>query len=275
MYSSSLVSVIITCFNQASYIEKAVESVLSQNYGNVEIIIVDDASTDNSRVVIEQLHQKTPSIKTLFNEKNTGVCKSFNLAFAQSSGDYIIDLAADDYLFSDKITEQVNKFHFLSNDYGVVYSDLIFVDEQGEMLLGLNKNDFFPEGEVFSMVVARHCIYASTMLVKREVYDDLNGYDESLAYEDFDFFVRASRKWKFACVKKPLMAKRELKTSLGKQFFKKGNKLGESTLKICRKVRQMLQNKEEEKALKHRLYYEAYDAFRHGQIGLALRFLLV
>ncbi len=269
------VTIILSCFNHKNFVEKALLSVINQDYTNTEIILVDDFSSDGSIEIVKRLKKKYSQIKLILNQKNLGLCKSFNQAFIQSSGEYIVDLAADDYLFSNKITEQLNKFKYLPADYGVVYSDLIFVDEHNERLYEVNKDDFFTEGDVFSHVVARHCIYASTMLVKREVLNDLYGYDESLAYEDFDFVVRASRKWKFACVKKPLMAKRELTTSLGKQFFKKGNNLGESTLKICQKVRQLLENKEEEKALNKRLYYEAYDALRHGQIGLALRFLLV
>lgn len=275
MSSSPLVSVIITCFNHAPYLMKAVDSVLTQHYDNLEIILIDDASSDASVATIRKITQTYPFIKAVFNQQNRGVCASFNKALSISKGAFIIDLAADDYLLPNKITAQLDKFNTLPNDYGVVYSDLIFEDEKGDELVKFNKKQFFLEGNIFSNVVARHCVYASTMLVKREVYDELNGYDESLTYEDFDFFVRTARNWKFACVKKPLMVKRELNNSLGKQFFKPGNKLGKSTLKVCRKVKRLIRNKDEKKALKQRLYYEAYDAFRHGQFKLAAQFLLV
>lgn len=275
MSSSPLVSVIITCFNHAPYVEEAVNSVLSQNYDTIEIILVDDASTDNSQEIINQLQQNTPAIKTVFNSQNCGVCVSFNKGFSISKGDFIIDLAADDCLLPNKITSQLNKLQSLPNDYGVVYSDLIFVDENGSELVDYTIHKTFFEGDVFSNVVAKHCIYACTMLVKREVFDDLKGYDESLAYEDFDFFIRASRNWKFACVRTPLMAKRELNNSLGKQFFKGENRMGDSTLKVCQKVKQLIRNTDEKKALNQRIYYEAYDAFRHGQFRLALKFLFV
>lgn len=275
MPSSPLISVIITCFNHALYVKEAVASVLAQDYEQIEIIIIDDASTDCSREVIQQILLENPSIKILLNEINSGVCASFNRAFACATGDYIIDLAADDYLLPNKITTQLNKFYSLPDDYGVIYSDLIFVDELGKALCEINTNKSFPEGDVFCEVLARHSIYASTMLIKREVYEDLKGYDESLAYEDFDFFVRSSRNWKFAYVKEPLMAKRELDTSLGKQFFTRSNLLDESTLKVCQKAKALCRNSEEKKALKSRLHYEAYDAIRHSEWRLALRFLLV
>ena len=111
------------------------------------------------------------------------------------------------------------------------------------------------------------------MLVKREVYSDLGGYDETLAYEDFDFFVRTARKWKFSCIKEPLMAKRELSNSLGKQFFKNGNLLTSSTLKVCKKAKKLVLNRDEKKALKKRLYYEAFDAFRKGDWRMGICFL--
>lgn len=268
-----LVTVIISCYNHKHFVEKAVISVINQDYVNLEIILVDDCSTDGSIEVVKSLKEQYPQIILILNSRNLGICTSFNHAFSCSSGDYLIDLAADDYLFPYKISSQLHKFQSLQSDYGVVYSDLIFVDEKGNKLPEQNEHKAFPEGEVFADVVARHCIYASTMLVKREVYKKLEGYDESLAYEDFDFFVRASRNWKFAYVKTPLMAKRELSTSLGKQFFEQGSRLGESTLKVCQKAKKLLRNQEEKQALKQRLYYEAYDAFRHGQWRLALRFL--
>src|SRR5688500_3802276 len=98
-----LVSVICLCYNQARFIREAVASVFAQSYRNVELIIVDDASTDNSASVIRAMVAENPAIRCLLLNQNVGNCKAFNKGLTLSKGDYIIDLAADDVLVPQRI----------------------------------------------------------------------------------------------------------------------------------------------------------------------------
>ncbi|MBV6645362.1 MAG: glycosyltransferase family 2 protein, partial [Cyclobacteriaceae bacterium] len=95
MSNQPLVSIICLCYNHEKYVRQAVESALNQTYPLIEVIIIDDHSTDNSLQMIEKLQQSYPQLRVLSNEENMGNCKSFNKALKLAKGEFIIDLAAD------------------------------------------------------------------------------------------------------------------------------------------------------------------------------------
>lgn len=114
---SPLVSVIVPCFNAEKWVGNAIDSVLSQTYENIEIIVVNDGSTDNSRKVIERY---TPRVRTI-EQSNKGGNAARNAGFVLSKGDYIQFLDADDILAPNKIEEQVDKL--TGSDADVAYGD--------------------------------------------------------------------------------------------------------------------------------------------------------
>ena len=96
-HSTPLVSVICLCYNQSSFIAEAIGSVANQTYPNVELIVVDDKSEDESIVQIQDALEKYfPSGVLIANQENLGMCKAFNRGLAASRGDFIIDLAGDE-----------------------------------------------------------------------------------------------------------------------------------------------------------------------------------
>ena len=100
-----------------------------------------------------------------------------------------------------------------------------------------NYNKIIPSGDVYRDIVAKHFIFSPSMMVKRDVLLELNGYDESLAYEDFDLWVRASRNWEFHYSPDCLIYKRILPFSMSQKFIQKGNtSMYKSTLRICTKA---------------------------------------
>src|SRR6185436_18882244 len=103
MMPSPTVTVICLCYNHARFVEEAIESVLNQSYANIQLIVVDDASTDKSAEVIKQLINKHSSIEFLPLQTNLGNCKAFNQGLARAKGEYVIDLAADDVLLPTRI----------------------------------------------------------------------------------------------------------------------------------------------------------------------------
>src|SRR4051812_32117775 len=100
----SLVSVVLTSYNQPALLKLAFDSLLNQTYENIEIIIVDDCSTDiGNRKLIERLNQRYPKkIKTYFQEKNVGIPKNKNTGFHLASGEYITYLDGDDTYYENK-----------------------------------------------------------------------------------------------------------------------------------------------------------------------------
>src|SRR6478736_6920312 len=126
-----LVSVICLCYNHERFLEAALDSVLNQTYSNLEIIVIDDLSTDNSRNLLETYAQKHPQIKYLPNETNLGNCAGFNRGYQLSKGEYIIDFATDDILMPTRIAEQVAVFEKLSPEYGILFTDAELINEAG------------------------------------------------------------------------------------------------------------------------------------------------
>ena len=102
-----LVSIICLCYNHAPFLKEALDSVLAQTYSNLEILVVDDVSTDNSVEVIQGYVHRFPEIRFIRHTKNKGNCASFNEAFQISKGRFIIDFATDDVLHHDRVSRQV------------------------------------------------------------------------------------------------------------------------------------------------------------------------
>lgn len=268
--NNPLVSVICVCFNQGNFIEEAVKSVLNQTYTPIEIILVDDGSTDNSSIVINKLKDMNPDIAVI-QQENSGLCKAFNRGMAKSSGRFIVDLAADDIFHPHRIGKQVELFEKLADDYGVVFTDAEIIDEDGNLLrdhfdtvknsLGIKK---IPEGDIFYDLIDKFFVSAPTMLVKREVFDDLKGYDESLEYEDFDFWIRSSRKWKYGLLDRKLTKVRKHVGGMTANMYRKRDKKVESTFIVCKKIEKMIDDNRGRAALLRRVKYEFRMALKYG-----------
>lgn len=260
--SNPRVSVICLCYNQSAFVAEAIDSVLKQTYKPIELIVVDDASTDNSVETIKNLVAQH-GFQAIFNKKNLGNCRSFNLAFQRTSGSFIIDLAADDLLLPERIAVGVNTLQALPDDYGIHFCDVAFIDKN-EKSLGFqyrqDKMDHVlekvPNGDVYQDILARHFISAPSMMIKRAVFEVLSGYDDTLSYEDFDFWVRSSRIYKYAFTDQTLVKKRMLKHSLTSARYAKNGVHILSTARVCEKALKLNKTKAEDKALQQRCHYE-------------------
>ncbi|WP_066830930.1 glycosyltransferase family 2 protein [Rufibacter ruber] len=266
--NAPLVSVICLCYNHGRFLRQALDSVLGQTYPNLEILVVDDLSSDDSVAIIEEYVQRYPFIQFLRHRQNKGNCYSFNEAFRWSKGDYVIDFATDDVLHPERVTRQVAAFAALPPDYGVLYTDADLIDEASHLLGRFYQRSkdgaLSPapaQGDVFAQVLSRYFICPPTVMVKRRVLEELNGYDASLAYEDFDFWVRSSRNWKFHFLDQVLCQRRMHPHSLSRQLYKKGDQQLASTIQVIRKAQQLVQNPAERKALQRRIRYEARHAY--------------
>ena len=100
------ISVIMTAYNTEKYIKEAIESILNQTFKDFEFIIVDDGSTDNTRLIIEEYAKKDRRIKILYNKKNLGIVKSLNKAIAIAKGKYIARMDSDDVSKLNRLEKQ-------------------------------------------------------------------------------------------------------------------------------------------------------------------------
>ena len=279
-----LVSVICLCYNHARFVEEAIQSVLAQTYTNIQIIVVDDASTDNSVEVIRTVLSQSgrTDIQFLPLSQNIGNCRAFNQGLMLAKGEYIIDLATDDYMMQERIARQVEFFLSLDETYGVVFSDAVYVDEQGKLLYNhfeeLQRKRLvytIPRDDVFRDILTTYFIPSPTMMTRKKVFDALKGYDEELVYEDFDFWVRSSRSYKYNYTDERLTVVRKSARSMSTGWYKVGDRQLHSTYLVCRKAQKLVRTQAETNALITRVRYELRQSvfsenFREGVLFLAL-----
>lgn len=288
MQDNPLVSIICLCYNHEKYVVQTLRSVVNQSYTNIELIIIDDCSTDNSKNVIENWLKNYPEIQFIANEVNLGNTKSFNKAFKLAKGDYIIDLAADDVLLPNCITKQFevfkkNKF----KNTGLVYGNAELISETGNFIsyyfdVNEARKVRIPRtiGDVYlSILSGGNAICSVTAMIKKEVFDELEGYDENLAYEDLDFWIRASRLYDFDFADEIIVQKRVVENSLGSNFHKKNNaqsrKINFSTYLILKKTLELNKNKEENKAVLKRIHFETILNFKTRNFKLVFQYLIL
>ncbi len=199
-----LVSALVACYNQSKFVYESLESIRKQTYPNIQIIIIDDCSTDDSVEVIRNWIAKN-SVECVFvaHRENTGVCKTFNEALSHAKGKYISIIAADDVWLLDKLENQVAAMEKLPEDVGVIYSDAWQIDENSELLRlkfieSHRQFSRMPEGEIFSVLLEKNFIPAMTPLIRKACYETVGIYDENLCYEDLDMWLRISQHYKFA-----------------------------------------------------------------------------
>lgn len=262
MVYQPLVSVICLCYNHEKYLERAVESVLYQSYRNIELIIVDDASTDGSQAIAKKLGEKH-NLRTILLPDNQGNCGAFNTGYALSKGQFLIDLAADDVLLPERIKLGVKALEEKGLAYGVNFCDIELISEKGQSLGTHFKRDVegkliqpVVDGDMYQILLERYYISTPTMMMRREVLEKLGGYDENLSYEDFDFWIRSARDYKYCFTDLVLMQKRIISNSHSAKQYQLKNPHCYSTAVVCQKALNLNKAPEENLALGKRVNYE-------------------
>ncbi len=193
-----------------------------------------------------------------------------------ASGEFIIDLASDDVLNPDRIEKGIMAFRSTGEETGVNFTDAELINENG-IRTGYHSDRFphesIPQGNIYTEILFRYFINSPTMMIRRRVFEKLDGYDETLAYEDFDFWVRSSRDFNYCYTAEALVKKRILPDSLGKMQYKKGSKQMMSTFHVCEKAFELNRTKEEQLALRKRIRYELAHALHVGEFGIAFNYL--
>ena len=273
-----LVSVICVCYNHERFVLEALESVKAQTYSPVEMIVVDDGSVDKSASIIGQWIGALPGVQFLNLKTNHGYCVAFNKALALAKGEFIIDLAADDLLCPERISEGVEGFLANGEKYGVQFSDALYINTEG--LTVRKHSDKFPhqsvpQGAVYTALIHRYFICSPTMLIRKSILDMMGGYDDRLTYEDFDLWIRASREYLFFYIPKILVQKRIVPNSMSNQQYTRNSKQMGSTFLVCKKIFALNRTSEEKTALNKRIGYELKWNLRFMHLALVGQYLLL
>jgi len=281
-----LVSIICLCYNHEQFVVESLNSVLNQSYKNIELIIADDCSTDSSEKTIKNWLENYPDIQFISNETNLGNTKTFNKALKIAKGNYVIDLAADDVLLPNCVEKQTDTFlNSNQKKLAIVYGNAEIISENNQHLryyyeINAEKKVLKKPatGDIYSSILSQSSMICSVAsMVKREVLDELKGYDENLAYEDLDLWIRTARNYNFEFIDSVLIQKRELGNSLGSQFYKKFNsrtrKINHSTYLIIKKAIALNKTKAENKAVLKRVHQEMVKAQKTYDIGLFIKYI--
>lgn len=203
MIPEPLVTIGAANYNNSRFVVETLESIRSQSYQNIELVIVDDCSTDDSVSIIEEwlLTYEKPH-KFITHDRNMGVCRTTNDLLQNANGKYISTIATDDIMLPEKISNQVEILESSSNDVCAVYSDAYMILENSAPRYGLfiqRHRDFeqLPSGNIFNALLSGNFLPAMSLLVKMSHYKEVGHFDEELVYEDYDMWLRLSKRYEF------------------------------------------------------------------------------
>ncbi|MWW26607.1 glycosyltransferase family 2 protein [Algibacter lectus] len=285
---NSLVTVICSCYNHSDYIEKALNSVINQTYKNIQLIIIDDCSNDNSIEIIDKWILKNKTGLFIKNAKNFGLTKSVNSAFKNVEGTYFIDLAGDDVLLPHCIETQISIYNAYSQDkIGIVYGNAKVTDTINntsyiyyDKFFQSKKTTSPTDGFIYKEILNHsNTICSVSALINTALFKKLGGYDENLAYEDYDLWLRVARKYSILYVDKVLVERIKLKTSLGninfQRFNKKALQFKYSTYLIVKKTLKMNLTKEEDLASIQKINLEVKQNWKVLNILLIAKYYIL
>ena len=197
-------TVVITCFNYGHYLEGCLRSVLDQTYGDYEIIVIDDGSTDSTPEVMKAFSGL--SNLRYIRQENFGQAKAKNRGIKSARGRYVAFLDADDRWERDKLERQVRLFE--NPAVGVVYSLARLIDDEGAPLDLHYSGEYLKprSGKVSRWLFLDNFVWFSSSVVRRECFEKHGIFDESLKMGiDWDLWLRISTQCEFDFVDEPLL----------------------------------------------------------------------
>jgi glycosyltransferase involved in cell wall biosynthesis len=214
--AKGMVSVIIPLYNGSACLERAIRSVQAQTYQDVEMIVVDDASTDDSLEVARRLASKDPRIRVYAIDHCGAPARPRNHAIQRSNGEFIAFLDQDDWWFPQKLERQVAKFD--EDDYAVVYSDAVYLDalspHSGSLVseLPAHRQRFghvpgrLPQGEVQGDLVSGNFAAMLTVVIRASRVREIGPLDETaIGVDCYEYLLRlALSGGTFGAVSEPL-----------------------------------------------------------------------
>jgi glycosyltransferase involved in cell wall biosynthesis len=202
------VSACITSYNQSRFLVEAIDSVLAQTLPPAEILIVDDASSDESPAIIAAYAARYPDlIRPILRQRNQGVAATFNEGLASASGDYLSFLAGDDRWLPAKLERETERLTAADRPDGV-YGDFYFTDASGARRFRWANGRRPPEGHVLPQVLGRDYPRRTLFraeLVNLSLWRQAGGFDPTFGlYEDWDMKIALAARLRFGYVDAPL-----------------------------------------------------------------------
>lgn len=212
------VTVVMPAYNAEKYLAESIESVLAQTFDDLELLIIDDGSTDRTAEIANSYCQQDNRVK-LFSQENHGVSTSRNKGICLNNSKFVAFIDADDKWFSDKLAVHLNHFH-LDAYLGISFARVEFLSPDGTtgQIASGRLNQLQPQHFLYE----NPTITTSNLVVRREVFQEIGYFDQSMSYaEDLDFILRVicSGKWKINGIDQVLMGYRTTEGGLSSNLY--------------------------------------------------------
>lgn len=208
MKTKPLVSIIVISYNHEKYIRENLNSVKEQTYSNIELIVADDASQDNSVEVFEQwLLENNYKAKKNYHHNNTGIAVILNECIDIATGKYIKIIAADDFLHENTIEKCISKLEELSEEYGMIYTDVYTIDEDSKIcqdIMDCNSSYSIDPNEFYNMLVVGNRIMALSVVMRKSVLIETGDYNEKFIVDDYFRWLKIGQLYKIAYIPEKL-----------------------------------------------------------------------
>lgn len=201
-----LVSVAVPAYNHAAFLDACLESIRAQSYPRLELVVVDDGSTDATLTVAEHFaerHAARFEHLSVIHQSNQGVSAASNRAIAACSGEWVHLLGSDDVLYPDKIQHQQQAIVGWNDpDLALVYADVNFIDATGRILSSATRNRRppGPDHQAYLWLLLYNDVANPTVALRRDAFLAVGGFDETLLLEDLDCWLRLSARYAVARV---------------------------------------------------------------------------
>lgn len=212
-----MVSVFVLAWNHEKYIEQAIRSVIDQTYTDIEILFIDNNSTDQTFELASDLLRNSGRKRKVFKRANNyGIAENLNFLFAQSSGEYISILSGDDWIHPTSVAERIIAFdnnHLLGlvDSGGYNYFDDLDLYERIKVLPVKNKN-------ALADLLQGNYISGIGSMMKRAAIENVGLWDTSIPIEDWDMWIRIAMKYEIETINKPLFYYRKHANSISNNY---------------------------------------------------------
>lgn len=205
------------CYNGADYLARSVWSVMAQSHSDLELIIVDDKSTDNSVERIKYQAGNDKRIVPIFHEQNRGASAARNTALDAATGDFVAFLDVDDAWFTSKLERQLLMLEGSGADVSYTNAEIMNKDgyETGKLFSDSFPLPNQPDGYIFTQLILKNWINISTVLAKREAIGSHRFNENIRLVEDWAFWITLARANKFDYLINPLSYYRDHDSSIG------------------------------------------------------------
>jgi len=200
LHRTGQVSVIIPAYNAAATIDRTISSVLDQSYRDLEVLVVDDGSTDETAVIVRRMAAADNRVR-LLQKANGGLVSARNYGIAHANGEFIAPIDADDLWHPTKIVKQVALMQERGDHVGLVYTWARGIDEQDRVFFDLMPCRF--RGNVYAALIMKNFVGSGAPLVRTQSVDEVGGYDATLFWRgadccaDFKFSLDIAERYQF------------------------------------------------------------------------------